>query len=309
MRTIHAARLSLLSASALLLLAVSFYPGHARAEQAVKMIGSMQVEVLTDALMEGEASVLSADAALKEQYLPSGSFPLPVNTVLVRRGERVMLIDSGLGRQLVEQLAEREIKPENVDVILLTHMHFDHIEGLTHEGKAVFPNAVLYVSEREKNYWSDSANIAAYPEDVRPSVESGFVKAQAVFAAYNGRVETFVPHELETAMGDVVPGVDAIAAYGHTPGHTIFMLHDKTDKALVLGDVFHAGVIQFPHPEVSLIFDVDQEEAAKTRRIVFAFAKDNALPVAGMHQIDPVWGVLEESPDQGTAYTFSPSEK
>lgn len=271
-------------------------------------VGEIQIEMLVDELGDGDASILrGASPQTIQEYIPSGKFPLTVASSLIRTPEQLILVDTGIeANKLGQHLSSRHIAPDDLRIVLLTHMHFDHIGGLMHEGKAFFPNATLYISERELAYWSDTTNISTYPEEDQPAMRQHFENVQSMLNAYQDRVATFSPAELAENGTEILPGVNAIAAYGHTPGHTVFLLHNQNNKLLLLGDTFHVSKIQFPHPEVTLIFDVDQQQAAQTRHTLFAFAADNAIPVAGMHQGSPEYGLIKRLPEKDEGYMLEP---
>ena len=270
-------------------------------------IGSMQVEMLVDDAGEGDTSILlNTTPEMLKEYIPTGKYDTVVASTLIRDSERAILIDTGLGKKLLQHLQERNIDPQEVEIILITHMHFDHINGLMHEGKALFPNAQLYISEPELAYWTDNANIAKFPQKYQETMTKFFKNSQDILAAYEGKIIPFAPGELTENGKELLPGINAIAAYGHTPGHTVFMLHNQDSKLLVLADTLHVGVIQYPRPEVSVTYDIDPEQAAQTRRTLFDFAATNNIPVTGMHQPKPVFGLIKPHAKEKDGYTLEP---
>lgn len=206
--------------------------------------------------------------------------PSSVNVFLLRRDGKHILIDTGNGGKrgsLLAKLEALDIAPEKIDFILLTHMHGDHIGGLLDEdNQPVFPNATLYVAAPERSYWEGRAT------------GSSGAGAAAVFRAYAGRVKTF-------QFGDeVLPGIRAIDAAGHTPGHTVF----DTGEMLVLGDLLHAAAIQFPRPELCAVYDMNQEQAAAARKRIYELASKTSQPVAGMHLPFPGIGRIQQDAAQ-----------
>ncbi len=270
-------------------------------------VGNMQVEMLIDETGEGDTSILlGATPEMLKQYIPQGKFPMAIASALIRSPEGVTLIDTGLGKKLTKHLEERQITPEKVETILITHMHFDHINGLMREGKVVFPNAKLYIAEPEVAYWKDSENIKKFPKEQQEAAAGYFKDSQAVLNAYQDRIVTFSPGEVTKGGSLLLPGVKTMAAYGHTPGHTAFLLQNEDKKLLVAGDLWHVGLIQFAEPSVTVVYDVDPKLAAQSRSQIFAYAVANKIPMAGMHQSNPEIGLLKAQPKKKAGYVFEP---
>jgi len=251
--------------------------------------GLFDVFVLVEGQREGNTGILlGADEELLEQYIPESGFKHSTNAVFIRTGENNVLIDTGTGRlgePVFDKIKKLGVEPEQIDTVLLTHLHGDHFGGLIKDGEAAFPNAKVYLSEREYDYFiTELANEGA----------------TAALALYD--VELFDPGE---GLQAVIPGIFPIAAYGHTPGHTIFQVENGGVKILVWGDLMHLALVQFPVPEISATFDVDPAAAAVTRRLVMDYAAKNDILVAGMHIVYPGIGKVEED---GTGFKFVPVE-
>jgi glyoxylase-like metal-dependent hydrolase (beta-lactamase superfamily II) len=197
-------------------------------------LGTFEVYMLVETRSEGRPQVLlGADEALKQRYHP-GSFQSEINTFLIKSPGRVVLIDTGFGGAIFDSMKKLRVNPADVDAVLLTHMHGDHIGGLARDGKALFPKALVYVAETEKDYWIKLNN--------RPAI--------AGLAPYGDRVKTFSPSELGSSIAELLPGISAIAAFGHTPGHTVFLLESAGKKLLIWGDLMHVQNVQFPRPDI-----------------------------------------------------------
>jgi len=180
--------------------------------------------------------------------------------------------------------------PENVDAVLITHLHGDHFGSLQKDGAAVFTKAKVYLSAKELEYFT------------KTNVNQG---AKAALAPYGSKVSTFEPGELGKKLKEILPGISPISAYGHTPGHTIFLIENKKDKLLIIGDLLHIALVQFPLPEISASYDMDQKGAAAVRRQVLDYAAKNKIPVAGMHIVYPGEGDVSV---EGSGFKFSPNK-
>lgn len=260
---------------------VLFFPGVSGAAQDVYTvdIGDFKVSVLNERQRESDASILiGASEAEIRALIPNGKYPGAVSAFLIRAPQGVFLVDTGFGEKLFQNMASLGIEPEDVTCLLLTHSHGDHIGGMVRDGKATLPNARVYVSVKEEE-WSQS---------LRNNL-----------AAYDGRVEKFEPVPLGTEATHLVDGITAIAAYGHTPGHTIYLLESRGANLLIWGDLTHAMAVQIPRPDISVTYDSNPTEAAATRQAVLKYVSDNKILIAGMHIAYPAIGMVQED-DSGT---------
>jgi glyoxylase-like metal-dependent hydrolase (beta-lactamase superfamily II) len=232
---------------------------------------AMQIRIFSGAPEEVIKRLASGDA------VPSGIFGF-----LVRLDKQVVLIDTGYGREsrpksfLHERLAAAGVMPESVTHVLLTHLHGDHVGGLARQGRAAFPNARVLVAAQEKDYWLN-------PETLRqqPARKGNIELIKQNFALYGDKVQTFSFGQL------VVPGITAMAAVGHTPGHTIFLLESGSQRMLFLGDLVHGAALQFADPRICASFDMDTAQAVATRMIFMDLAAQKKIPVAGAHLPPP----------------------
>ncbi|MDR6849298.1 MBL fold metallo-hydrolase [Sphingomonas sp. BE137] len=227
-----------------------------------------------------------------------------INSFLIDTGEHRILIDAGAGRlfgdccgRLPAMLKAAGYAPETIDVILLTHVHGDHSGGLTLDGQRVFPNATIYLSKSELDYWlSDAAKARA-----KASHQQMFVQGRAALAPYMtaGRIRTF------DAPATLFPGIRAIAAPGHTPGHTFYEIESRGHRMRVVGDIIHAAEVQLQRPDITVDFDADEALAARTRKAALAeLARAHTL-VAAPHISFPGLGHIARS-DAGYAWAPIP---
>ena len=252
-------------------------------------LGQFEVHMLVEAQREGNTGILiGADPALLNRYIPADGFMHSTNVFLVKTPEQTILIDTGFGTTIFDKMKALDVEPEQIDIVLITHLHGDHFGGLQRDGRALFPNAKIYVSAREHEYFT------------RTQVNQGAV---AALAPYGANVITFEPSALGSTLRELLPGITAIANYGHTPGHTVFLVQNGGVRLIIAGDFLHLALVQFPNPDISATFDVDPIAAAVSRRQILAWAAENRIPIAGMHIVYPGIGTVEA---EGNGYRFIP---
>lgn len=170
----------------------------------------------------------------------------------------------------------------------------DHINGLRNKaGALVFPNAKLYVPEPEWAWWMDDARMAAAPE----AMKGAFAATRRVFGQLSGAVQRFAPG------AEVLPGIRSLAAFGHTPGHTAFLVEGGTRKFLFWGDTTNIAALFVRHPDWAVSFDMDAEKARLVRRQLSDTAIREGWLVAGYHLPGSAVGTLAP---RGTGYEFTP---
>jgi glyoxylase-like metal-dependent hydrolase (beta-lactamase superfamily II) len=224
---------------------------------------------------------------------------------LVNTGKQLILVDAGAGAwwgggalgRLAGSLRSAGYTPEEVDIVLLTHLHSDHVGGLTtQDGKRVFPNADVYVAKAESDFWLSPEIAAKAPKDAQPFFES----ARAIAAPYikAGKWRTFSGSE------PIVDGMQLVPLHGHTPGHTGYEFSSKGQKILFWGDIVHAQRVQLQHSEVTAIFDIDQTAAAATRNQLLSKLAGGDVLIAGPHSsVFPPLGRLRK---EGSGYSWVP---
>jgi glyoxylase-like metal-dependent hydrolase (beta-lactamase superfamily II) len=255
-------------------------------------VGQFEVYMLVESESEGSTRIIpTADAALIKRYIPETGFKSSTNVFLIKAPGHNILVDTGFGRTIFEKMKTLGIEPDQIDTVLITHLHGDHIGGLQRDGRPVFPNAKIYLSEKEHTYFT------------KTQVNQGAVTA---LAPYGSKVVTFEPGILGGAAREILPGISAIANYGHTPGHTVYMLENGGARLIIAGDFLHVALVQIPNPDISATYDVDQSAAAASRRQILDYAARNKILIGGMHMVYPAVGTVEAD---GSGFRFTPEIK
>jgi len=263
-------------------------------------VGDCEVNLLVENRGQRDSAIIIAEKSLVQKYIPEGTSPAQTNIFLVKTPKNTILIDTGFGTTLFENLKTLKVEPANIDTIFITHMHGDHISGLQKDGKALFPNATVYLAEQEKDFWTDSKMMAAATE----ARQNNFKLAQNALAVYGKKVKTFKPSELNSKLKELIPRITPIAAFGHTPGHTLYLISSGKESLLITGDLINVMEIQIPAPDIATVYDTDPKAASESRKKVFEYVTKNKIPFAGMHLLYPSIGTLEE-PNKGE-YKFNP---
>ncbi|MDR1195747.1 MAG: MBL fold metallo-hydrolase [Endomicrobium sp.] len=239
----------------------------------------------------GKEILLLPNAEVVGKVMANNRNPSSINTFIVKSGQQNILIDTGVGDggAALSNLKIAGFDPKDINIVIITHMHGDHIGGLIAGGRKVFENAVIYINDKELNYWLNSSAPDASTAGMAKSVQ----------AVYGDKIKTF-------KWGDAItPEIKALAAPGHTPGHTVFEIESDGEKMLVIADLVHVLKVQLADPNMSVTFDTNPREAADSRKSIFKDVSKNKTRVAGMHIHFPGVGVIQET--TGGAYEFSPS--
>ena len=241
--------------------------------------------------------------ALDRAFMPHDKLTTPFTTLIVNTGKKLILIDTGTGGQIApsagalrDNLAIAGIDPKAVDLIVISHFHPDHINGIKDKDNAlIFPNAEIMVPEPEWAYWMDDANLNAAPADLKLT----FRNQRRIFSDIAPQVTRFAPGR------EVSSGIVTLPAAGHTPGHTVFAIHSGAQSLLVLSDTAQHPAVFARHPEWQAAFDIDGAAAVATRKRLFDRACADRMLVTGYHFPFPACGHLIKT---ATGYEHVPVE-
>jgi glyoxylase-like metal-dependent hydrolase (beta-lactamase superfamily II) len=249
----------------------------------------------------------TATAALVANHLPPDKVTHAYTPVVVNTGSKLVVIDTGLGPGMYQQskgavgqfhtnLAAAGIDRNAVDVVIISHFHGDHINGLLGaDSKLAFPNAEVMVPAGEWAFWMDDANAARFPDPIKGQ----FANVKRVFGALGNKSTQY------EAGKELVPGITSMATPGHTPGHTSHIVASGSDKILIQADVTAGAATLFlNHPGWKLAFDTDGPLAEQTRRKVYDMAIADKMLIQGYHFPFPGRGYVEKS---GSGYRLVPA--
>lgn len=264
------------------------------------MVGNFVVTALSDGTVALPVDQLllytskaHVDKILAKHFL-SSPLQTSVNGYLINTGKKLVLVDTGAGSlfgpslgKLVRNLKASGYEPSQVDDIFLTHLHPDHVGGLVADGKRVFPNAIVYASRKDSEYWLNEKNLKAAPKDDKQFFKDAMASLNPYIKI--GRFKTFAGDTL------LLPGIETIPAPGHTPGHTMYKVHSEGHTLLLWGDIVHVAAVQFANPSIAIKFDTNPKEAVATRKKVFKAVAASGELVGGAHLAFPGLGHLRKA--------------
>ncbi|MGV7210193.1 MBL fold metallo-hydrolase [Oxalobacteraceae bacterium A2-2] len=271
------------------------------------MLGDFEITALSDGTVELPMNqLLKQPAAQTDKELAQAFLGNPLETsvsaYLVNTGSKLILVDAGAGPllgptlgRLLSNLKASGYQPEQVDEIYLTHLHPDHLGGLAASGAAVFPNAVVRADRRDADFWLSKEKMDQAPADGKSFFQGAMVSLQPYSAS-----QRFQPFDGDTQLA---PGVKSTGAYGHTPGHTVYLVESKGQKLLLVGDLIHVGAVQFSHPKVTIAFDSDNNAAMAQRLKTFSQAARDGVLVGAAHLQFPGLGHVTAN---GQSYRWIP---
>ena len=264
-------------------------------------IGDLEVKGFSDGILKTSLNLVVNMERARAEALVGGTddgwLYIPVNNFLFQRNGKTILIDAGAGNtmqptlgKLPENLRAGGIDPAAVDVVVITHIHPDHANGLVDDrGEAVYPNAEILVHAKEYDFWMGEPSAA----------ESDKVRAQRARNKIN--MKPYVERTRRLRDGEEILGCTPILAAGHSPGHTCWRIMSGRESFLAWGDLVHLSAIQISHPDTAMTYDLDPEMARRSRHRILDMVANERIVVAGAHVNAPGFGYVTR---KGAAYTF-----
>lgn len=264
-------------------------------------LGSFEITVIADSetFIDGPYPLIGANATeddvrrlMRDNLLPETKYQPGFTPMIVNTGRELILFDTGNGENgfvprpaggwLARELGPAGIKPEDIDIVVLSHGHPDHVGGLIEGGKPLFPNARYVIGAIEYDFWA--------PEGKHTGDLEKFASVfRANTKAIADRFTFLKPGD------DVVTGIRAVEAYGHTPGHLNFLIESDGKAIYFWGDCAHHQVASLARPDWHCVFDVDAEVGAATRKRVYERLATDRIPVIGYHMPFPSVGYVERA--------------
>lgn len=273
------------------------------------MLGDFEITALSDGTVDLPMDKLltnikpgALDKALAHAHMKT-PVESSTNAFLINTGSKLVLVDTGAGNlfgptlgKLMANLKAAGYQPEQIDEVLITHLHPDHEGGLMAGDKLAFPNATLHVAKADVDFWLSADNMKKAPAEA----QAFFQQAMAMLPPWQkaNKVKTF---EADT---EFVPGIKSMATPGHTPGHSVYVVESKGQKLMLWGDLMHLAAVQFADPSVTIQFDVDAKSAAAQRKKAYADAAKQGYWVAAAHLPFPGIGHVSV---EGKGYGWIPA--
>lgn len=240
------------------------------------------------------------DKQLSDNFLPLSNAVLEQNALVVNTGDKLILFDTGMGSlrlfgpttgKLMNSLKQAGINPSDIDAVVMTHAHIDHCGGcMADDGSRHFPNAQYYITQADYDFWTDETKV---PSQFKVFLDTARKNLQA-----NRDRLTFIKDGQE-----VLPGVHAISAPGHTVGHTVFMINSGNSSMCYIGDLAHHPVLLLEKPMTEFMYDTDPKQSAKTRIKILGMLADNKTKLLAYHFAFPGIGHVAK---QGDGFRYFP---
>jgi glyoxylase-like metal-dependent hydrolase (beta-lactamase superfamily II) len=240
------------------------------------------------------------DRQLASNFLPVGSADLEQNALIVNTGDKLVLFDTGMGHlqpfgpttgKLLKSMGQAGIDPKDIDAVVMSHAHIDHLSGnMTKDGQRNFPNAQYYIAQSDFDFWTTESNV---PKEFKVFWETA--------------VHNLVPNKDRMVFikdgQEFLPGIQAIAAPGHTVGHTIFMISSGGKQLCYIGDLTHHPVLLMEKPLTEFAYDTDAKQSAQTRVKMLDMLAANKIPMLAYHF---AWPGIGHVAKQGDGFRFYP---
>jgi glyoxylase-like metal-dependent hydrolase (beta-lactamase superfamily II) len=273
-------------------------------------VGDIEVTAIHDGFarrpLEGfvrNAELSQVQQAMQEAFLPTDALPIVFTTLVLRQNDRLTLIDTGNGDmgaptsgRWMENFRAAGFDPSQVNTVVISHFHGDHINGMRlKDGTAVFPKAEVMVPAPEWAFWMDDARMNQAPE----AMKGAFQGVRRVFGPIANNVKRYEMSK------EILPGLVSIAAPGHTPGHTAYMLSSGSGKLMIMSDITNHPALFVRNPDWEAVFDMDADQARATRHRMLDMAASERAQVSFYHAPFPATGHILKD---GSGYRFVPAQ-
>jgi glyoxylase-like metal-dependent hydrolase (beta-lactamase superfamily II) len=274
-------------------------------------IGSVEVTAIYDGIWRKphdptfikNASIEDTKEALAKAGLTTDFMPIPLTVVVLKIGDRLIMMDAGSGvgqwqknaTHLPANMKAAGIDYTKINTVMISHFHPDHVWGLMEKGtnKPVFENAELIVNAKEYNWWTEPGRVAKLAEGRRPAGK----RIAEVFPTWKN-------WRLVQDGAEVAPGIRIMAAPGHTPGHSVYMIDGGSEQLMVSADIMYVPALLAPHPDWQGAYDQDGQMAIATRRKLIDQVIADNIKICGSHFPFPGSGTFVKD---GNAYGFTPT--
>ncbi|MDR6635809.1 glyoxylase-like metal-dependent hydrolase (beta-lactamase superfamily II) [Phyllobacterium sp. 1468] len=274
-------------------------------------VGSIEITAVYDGIWRkphdpafiSNASVQQTKDALAKSGLTTEFMPIPLTVVVLKIGDRLIMMDAGSGvgqwqanaTHLPANMKAAGIDYTKIDTVIISHFHPDHVWGLMEKetNAPVFGNAELIVNEVEYRWWTDPGRVEKLAEGRKPAGR----RIASVFPTWKN-------WSLAKDGTEVAPGIQLIAAPGHTPGHSVFLVTSGKEQLLVSADTMYVPALLAPHPEWQGSYDQDGPTAVSTRRKLIDRVIADQIKICGSHFPFPGSGTFVKD---GNAYGFTPT--
>ena len=229
---------------------------------------------------------------LADNFLPTDNVVLEQNSPIVNTGDKLILFDTGMGTLKLfgpttgrqqKSMQEAGIRPEDIDAVVFSHAHIDHIGGVVDEsGKVLFPNAQYYIAQSDLDFWTDEGKAGGPLKDFIAHARKNLLPVRDRLVFFKDGQE-------------FLPGVQAIAAPGHTVGHTIFMITSNGKSLCFVGDLSHHPILLLEKPRMQFSYDTDPKQAAETRVRLLEMLASNKIPIMTYHYAWPGIGHIAKT--------------